>query len=139
MCSSMVDCTKYEFSRVNFDAATFLLAVIPPKEPLPLPQRNGHYLVIDAFDTQLEARSLIAYLKTKFVKRLVSWLCKKGLDKVIFEYVPVLDFKEAWTDEKLCDKYGLTQEERDFVKSMIMPMGENAANDGNPSGVCYNG
>ncbi len=32
------------------------------------------------------------------------------------------DFSEPWTDEKLYKKYGLTQEEIDFIESMIRPI-----------------
>ena len=32
------------------------------------------------------------------------------------------DFNESWTDEKLYKKYNLTQEEIDFIESMIKPM-----------------
>ena len=41
-------------------------------------------------------------------------------DKFIF--VPMQDFNETWTDEKLYKKYGLSQEEIDFIESMIRPM-----------------
>lgn len=122
MCSSAVDCMEYEFSRVNFAAATFLLVVLPPKEPLPLPQRNGYYLIVDAFETLKEARNLIDYLKTRFVYHLVSWRCIKGLDKTIFTRVPVLNFNEKWTGSKLYAKYGLSENEIAFVNSKIRPM-----------------
>jgi site-specific DNA-methyltransferase (adenine-specific) len=32
------------------------------------------------------------------------------------------DFTRAWTDEELYRKYNLTQEEIDFIESMIRPM-----------------
>jgi site-specific DNA-methyltransferase (adenine-specific) len=36
--------------------------------------------------------------------------------------VPLQDFSEIWTDEKLYAKYGLTQEEIAFIESMVRPM-----------------
>jgi site-specific DNA-methyltransferase (adenine-specific) len=39
-----------------------------------------------------------------------------------FSYVPMQDFSEPWTDEKLYKKYGLTQDEIAFIESMIRPM-----------------
>ena len=39
-----------------------------------------------------------------------------------FRFVPIQDFSEEWTDEKLYEKYGLTQDEIDFIESMIRPM-----------------
>lgn len=32
------------------------------------------------------------------------------------------DFTKPWTDEELYAKYSLTQEEIDFIESMIKPM-----------------
>jgi site-specific DNA-methyltransferase (adenine-specific) len=37
-------------------------------------------------------------------------------------YVPMQDFSENWTDEKLYKKYCLTREEISFIESMIRPM-----------------
>ena len=39
-----------------------------------------------------------------------------------YEFVPIQDFSEPWTDEKLYKKYGLTDEEIQFIESMIRPM-----------------
>ena len=39
-----------------------------------------------------------------------------------FIFVPKQNFDEEWTDEKLYKKYGLTQEEIDFIETMIKPM-----------------
>jgi site-specific DNA-methyltransferase (adenine-specific) len=32
------------------------------------------------------------------------------------------DFSEPWTDEKLYKKYGLTEDEIEFIERMIPPM-----------------
>lgn len=109
MCSSEVDCMKYEFTRVHYFSATFLLAVFPPKEPLP--QRTSCYLIVDAFETGQEAENLIAYLKTKFVYHLIPRPCKDEWFQNLLNYVPILDFKETWTDEKLYAAYNFTKEE----------------------------
>ena len=37
-------------------------------------------------------------------------------------FVPIQDFDEPWTDEKLFKKYGLTEKEIAFIDSMIRPM-----------------
>jgi site-specific DNA-methyltransferase (adenine-specific) len=39
-----------------------------------------------------------------------------------YQFVPMQDFSEPWTDEKLYKKYGLTQDEIAFIESMIRPM-----------------
>ena len=40
----------------------------------------------------------------------------------VYKFVPMQDFSEPWTDEKLYAKYGLTEEEIAFIESMIRPM-----------------
>ena len=43
----------------------------------------------------------------------------------VFSLVPIQNFDESWTDEKLYKKYGLTKDEIDFIESMIRPMEAN--------------
>lgn len=40
----------------------------------------------------------------------------------VYESVPMQDFSKPWTDEELYAKYGLTDEEINFIESMIKPM-----------------
>lgn len=42
--------------------------------------------------------------------------------KQVYHYVPMQDFSKPWTDEELYKKYNLSQEEIDFIESMIKPM-----------------
>lgn len=81
------------------------------------------YLVVGPFDTQKECKNAISYIRTKFFRFLV--LLKKNTQnspKGVYSYVPMQDFGENWTDEKLYEKYSLTKKEIDFVESMIRPM-----------------
>ena len=41
--------------------------------------------------------------------------------KGVYEFVPLQDFSKPWTDEELYKKYGLTDEEIQFIESMIRP------------------
>ena len=69
------------------------------------------------------AKNLAIYLKTKFVRFLVSQLSfSQDITKERFQFVPIQDFTETWTDEKLYAKYNLTSEEIAFIDSMIRPM-----------------
>lgn len=36
--------------------------------------------------------------------------------------MPVQDFTRGWTDEQLYEKYGITDEEAEFIDSKIKPM-----------------
>ena len=81
------------------------------------------YLVVGAFDSEEEASNCASYLKTAFVRFLVSTvLLTQNITKGKFEFVPLVDFHKEWSDSELFDKYGLSQEERDFIMSRIRPM-----------------
>ncbi|MDR1776848.1 MAG: Eco57I restriction-modification methylase domain-containing protein [Desulfovibrio sp.] len=81
------------------------------------------YLVIDAFDNEEQAKNLFGYLRTTFVRFLVAQTTStQHLAKGNFAFVPIQDFSKSWTDEKLYAKYGITQEEQEFIESMIRPM-----------------
>lgn len=63
------------------------------------------------------------YLKTKLVRFLIlQSLSSINLSRDRYEFVPIQDFSKPWTDEELYAKYDLTQEEIDFIESMIKPM-----------------
>lgn len=63
------------------------------------------------------------YFKTKFVRFLILQpLTSIHLTRSVFTFVPMQDFTKPWTDEELYAKYNLTQEEIDFIESMIKPM-----------------
>lgn len=81
------------------------------------------YIVIDGFDKKSHAENLYGYLKTRFVRFLVSIVATtQHISKDSFEFVPMQDFSKPWTDEELYAKYKLTKAEIDFVESMIKPM-----------------
>ncbi len=40
----------------------------------------------------------------------------------VYTFVPMQDFNESWTDEKLYKKYKSTKKEIAFIESMIRPM-----------------
>lgn len=73
--------------------------------------------------TKEECKNIITYISTRFFRFLVS-LKKKTQNgaRGVYQLVPMQDFSKPWTDEELYAKYGLTQEEIDFIESMIRPM-----------------
>ncbi len=81
------------------------------------------YLVVGAYDTEEQAMNLHHYMLTKFFRFLLSlFMYSHSITKDTFVFVPILDMNQVWTDEKLYKKYNLTQEEIDFIESMIRPM-----------------
>lgn len=81
------------------------------------------YLLANIFDNEKETINCRKYFTTKFVRFLIFvTLTSMNITNSNLKFVPMQDFNEEWTDEKLYKKYNLTQEEIDFIESMIKPM-----------------
>lgn len=81
------------------------------------------YLVTGTFDTQKEAENLADYLRTKFVRFLMTqMLASMNMSKSTFSFVPVQDFTRLWTDNDLYEKYGLSDSEIDLIEATMKPM-----------------
>lgn len=81
------------------------------------------YICIGSFGTNKEAQNLHSYLSTMFVRFLMlQAMTGIMINKDAFQFVPQQDFSKPWTDEELYKKYGLTNEEIQFIESMIRPM-----------------
>ncbi|MCR5290604.1 MAG: Eco57I restriction-modification methylase domain-containing protein [Treponema sp.] len=91
------------------------------------------YFVIGLYDTEAEANALLNYLKTRFVRFIVSTtLSAVNLSKLVFFNVPLQDFTPNsdidWSktipeiDRQLYKKYNLSEEEIAFIEKMIKPM-----------------
>ena len=81
------------------------------------------YLVVGSFDSEEEALNCAEYLKTTFVRFLVSTvLLTQNITKGKFEFVPLVDFHKEWTDSELFEQYKLSVSERSFIESRIRPM-----------------
>lgn len=81
------------------------------------------YLVIGPFSSKAETVNAMSYIATKFMRFLV--LLRKNTQHAaqgVYGFVPIQDFSEPWTDEKLYEKYDLTDDEIAFIESMVRPM-----------------
>lgn len=81
------------------------------------------YICIGPFKSENEAANVCSYISCKLTRFLVM-LHKPSqhATKKVYTFVPTQDFSHPWTDEKLYEKYGLTDEEIAFVEWMIRPM-----------------
>ena len=70
--------------------------------------------------TELQCQNIIKYIKTKFFRYLVS-IKKKTQNgpRGVYQFVPLQDFNEVWTDEKLYKKYNLTKEQIELIENSI--------------------
>lgn len=91
------------------------------------------YLILGAFIEYAQALNMESYIKTRFFRfLLLQALTSIHITKDSFQFVPMQDFTEKsdidWSvpvaeiDKQLYKKYNLTQEEIDFIESMIKPM-----------------
>lgn len=81
------------------------------------------FLAIGPFASKHECENVMSYISTKFFRFLV--LLKKNSQnalRIVYEFVPMQDFSKPWTDKELYAKYGLTDDEIEFIESMIKPM-----------------
>ena len=84
---------------------------------------NMTYLCLGSYERREMAENVISYVSTKFFRYLVSLLKNtQNAYQKVYLFVPMQDFSELWTDEKLYKKYGLTSNEISFIESMIRPM-----------------
>lgn len=94
------------------------IGILKPKEVC-----TFSYFIIGNFDSYDYAKNLLDYLKTKFVRfLLLQCVSSINLSKDKFQFIPMQDFSKPLTDKFLYDKYNLTQEEINFIESMIRPM-----------------
>lgn len=86
------------------------------------------YIVCGVFDSESEARNYCEYMRTKFFRFLVA--LRKNTQHVTqsrFKFVPLLDFKTKWSDDKLYKYFEINKNEIAFIDSIVreMPKAEN--------------
>ena len=81
------------------------------------------FLLIGPFNSEIEMNHCASYMDTVFFKFLL--FLGHGtmqVNQTVFGLIPLQDFTRPWTDADLYAKYGLTDEEIQFIESMIKPM-----------------
>lgn len=73
--------------------------------------------------TKEQCHNIISYIQTKFFRYIVSIKKKtQCVSRKVYEFVPMQDFSKSWNDQELYEKYGLSQDEINYIESMIRPM-----------------
>lgn len=84
---------------------------------------NQSYLTVYPTDDKTQTVNVYNYLRTKFARFLIlQTLVGMNISTSNFQFVPLQDFTQEWTDEKLYKKYALTPDEIAFIEQMIRPM-----------------
>ena len=81
------------------------------------------YLVAGRFDSEKAAQRHAAYLRTRFVRFLVSLRkATQHANRNVYAFVPDILLNCEWTDEDLYKRYGLNKDEIAFIESVVRPM-----------------
>ncbi len=81
------------------------------------------YLIIGLVSSEIRAKNIAQYMVTSFFRFMVL-LAKstQHITQKTYVFVPMQNFDETWTDERLYQKYGITKEEQEFIDTLIRPM-----------------
>ena len=75
------------------------------------------------FDTKKEADNFLVYLTGKFARYMMrTTFSSVHLSKSNFVFVPLLDFNEIWTDQRLYTYYELTDDEQKLIEGTMRPI-----------------
>ena len=78
------------------------------------------YLVAGHFQNETEAWNYANYLRSRFVRFLVSLRkATQHATRDVYSFVPDLSLDQEWTDVKLYKRYGLTKDEIVFVEFQV--------------------
>jgi site-specific DNA-methyltransferase (adenine-specific) len=78
------------------------------------------YLVAGRFDSEVEATRYAKYLRTRFVRFLVSLRkSTQHATRDVYSFAPDLPLDREWTDAKLYERYQLTADEIAFIESQV--------------------
>lgn len=87
---------------------------------------NQSYLTVCPQKTLEEAENVMTYLHSKIIRFLVQMtLIGMNISQNNFMFVPWQDFTKTWDDDAIKAKYGITNDEYEYIVSMIREMGDN--------------
>ena len=95
-----------------------LSGVLPPGSVV-----TETYVILGAYDSEIEARNCLSYVTTKFFRFLVATRTSaQDLPRVAYSFVPIQRVSQRWTDDKLYAKYDLSVDEIALIGATIRPM-----------------
>jgi len=76
---------------------------------------NQSYIVFE-LNSEIEAKSLLSYISTKFANCLLSFRkITQDLKPDTCKWIPLVPFDREWTDDQLFDYFNLSEEERNII------------------------
>lgn len=81
------------------------------------------YLVAGRFNTEEEANRYVTYLRTRFVRFLVSLRkSTQHATRGVYTFVPEVPLDRDWTDAELYERYGITAFEQEHIEHIVAEM-----------------
>ena len=81
------------------------------------------YICVGSFDRKSDADSAESYLRTRFVRFLISLRkISQHAGRSTYTWVPRQTWDRIWTDAELYEKYGITPDEQAYIESMVKEM-----------------
>ncbi|MBQ9018055.1 Eco57I restriction-modification methylase domain-containing protein [Candidatus Saccharibacteria bacterium] len=94
-----------------------------PIVALPRSACTETYLVVGSYKTEEEANNMAKYAKTRFFRFLLSLRkLTQNITANSYSFIPDLSMDREWTDEKLYERYEITDDERQFIESLVKEM-----------------
>ena len=88
------------------------------------------YLVVGVHTSEEDARHLAAYMRTRFVRFLVSLRkITQNITRDSYRFVPLLPMNRPWADEDLYERYGITSDQIAFIESLIAARPSNESSE----------
>lgn len=94
---------------------------------------TSSFIGMGRLKTEIEAVNMLKYVETKLFRSLLGiYKTTQDITPSKFSYIPLQDFTDnsdidwsksiAEIDQRLYKKYGLTQEEIDFIEKKVVPV-----------------
>jgi site-specific DNA-methyltransferase (adenine-specific) len=89
------------------------------------------YVVAGRFGVEEEAARYATYLRTRFVRFLVSLRkSTQHATRDVYAFVPDVPLNQYWTDALLYERYGFTNEEIAFIESQVAEHDDSSSDEG---------
>lgn len=98
-------------------------SISTPQVLLPGQVDTFSYLNVGFFDTEQEANNLVTYLSCKFTRFLLrTTFSSVHISKENFRFVPMMDFKQQWSDQQLYKLFELGEDEVALIENTMRPL-----------------
>lgn len=123
--SHLIDTWKVLIPAAGFESQILPTLVLSSIRRAPNPSACTQTYLFLAASSEAEADNMESYVKTRFFRFLI-WLRKvsQHATRATYTWVPQQTWDRAWTDDDLYKKYGINEDEIDFIESVIRPVGE---------------